>query len=45
MSEKERQNYHLNIPQLMYSLVKPRIGVCVWGRFTGKTEGLVLTLR
>lgn len=39
MSEKERQNYHLNIPQLMYSLVKPRIGVCVWGRFTGKTEG------
>lgn len=39
MSTQEQLSYHLNIPQLTYSLVKPRVGVCIWGRFTGKTEG------
>jgi hypothetical protein len=30
---------HYNIPQLEYSLVRPQMGVCIWGRGTGKTEG------
>ncbi|PRY90577.1 hypothetical protein [Mongoliibacter ruber] len=30
---------HYNIPQLEYSLVRPQIGTCIWGRGTGKTEG------
>lgn len=30
---------HYNVPQLEYSLVRPQIGTCIWGRGTGKTEG------
>ncbi|MFN3802868.1 hypothetical protein [Belliella pelovolcani] len=30
---------HYNIPQLEYSIVRPQLGVCIWGRGTGKTEG------
>jgi hypothetical protein len=30
---------HYNIPQVEYSLVRPQIGLCLWGRGTGKTEG------
>lgn len=30
---------HYNIPQLEFSLIRPQIGVCLWGRGTGKTEG------
>lgn len=30
---------HYNIPQLEYSLVRPQLGTCIWGRGTGKTEG------
>lgn len=35
----EEQEYHLNKPQMMYSLIRPQIGVCIWGRYTGKTDG------
>jgi hypothetical protein len=30
---------HYNIPQLEFSLIRPQIGTCLWGRGTGKTEG------
>lgn len=30
---------HYNIPQVEYSLVRPQLGTCIWGRGTGKTEG------
>lgn len=30
---------HYNGPQLAYSLIRPQIGTCIWGRGTGKTEG------
>lgn len=30
---------HYNPPQLEYSLIRPQIGTCIWGRGTGKTEG------
>lgn len=29
----------MNIPQLEYAMIKPKIGICLWGRGTGKTEG------
>lgn len=32
---------HLNIPQLRAMLVKPKVGMHIWSRGTGKTEGLV----
>lgn len=30
---------HYNLPQLEYSLIRPQLGTCIWGRGTGKTEG------
>lgn len=30
---------HYNLPQLEFSLIRPNLGVCIWGRGTGKTEG------
>jgi hypothetical protein len=30
---------HYNGAQLAYSLIRPQIGTCIWGRGTGKTEG------
>jgi len=30
---------HYNIPQLEFSIVRPQLGTCIWGRGTGKTEG------
>lgn len=30
---------HYNVPQLEMALVRPQIGVEIWGRGTGKTEG------
>lgn len=30
---------HYNIPQVEYSLIRPQVGLCLWGRGTGKTEG------
>jgi hypothetical protein len=30
---------HYNIPQVEYSLIRPQIGLMLWGRGTGKTEG------
>ncbi len=29
---------HYNGPQLAFSLIRPQIGTCIWGRGTGKTE-------
>lgn len=36
---QEIKKIHLNVPQLIYWLVRARISVCLWGRATGKTEG------
>jgi hypothetical protein len=30
---------HYNIPQLEFSMIRPQLGTCIWGRGTGKTEG------
>lgn len=30
---------HLNIPQLLWWLIKPKLAVLIWGRATGKTDG------
>jgi hypothetical protein len=35
----ENKKIHYNIPQLEMSLVRPQLGVEIWGRGTGKTEG------
>mgnify|MGYP000135588291 FL=1 len=34
-----KKKVHYNIPQLEYSLIRPQLGTCIWGRGTGKTEG------
>jgi len=36
---KETRKVHLNIPQLLWWLVKPKLAVLIWGRATGKTDG------
>jgi hypothetical protein len=35
----ETRKVHLNLPQLLWWLIKPKISVLVWGRATGKTDG------
>jgi hypothetical protein len=38
----QTKKIHRNIPQLTYQIVKPAVGVCIWGRRTGKTEGPIV---
>lgn len=37
--EGKTRKVHLNIPQLLWWLIKPRLAVLIWGRATGKTDG------
>jgi len=37
--DEPTRKVHLNIPQLLWWLIKPRIAVLIWGRATGKTDG------
>lgn len=39
LNQKTMKKIHYNIPQVEYSLVRPQVGLCLWGRGTGKTEG------
>jgi hypothetical protein len=39
MKKQEIKKIHLNIPQLLYWIVKARLSIMLWGRATGKTEG------
>lgn len=39
VSNSEIVKLHLNPPQLHYFMVRPKLGVYLWGRGTGKTEG------
>ncbi len=38
---KERNQVHHNWPQIMVNLIQTQIMICIWGRATGKTEGLL----
>lgn len=35
---------HRNIPQLLLYMVRAKINICIWGRGTGKTEGVTSVL-
>lgn len=42
LTEKRTQiEVELNVPQFTFNLIQPHIGVCVWARATGKSEGPV----
>lgn len=41
ISDTKLNRRHLNIPQLRAMIVNPKIGVYIWSRGTGKTEGLI----
>lgn len=36
-----RKQISLNVPQMLFNLIQPSIGVCIWARATGKSEGPV----